>query len=318
MTRRDLSNSMTPRTHPLSKVGSRQHEENELTTQFSLVFRHNPNFRICLDKSYDARTHPSVVERLTERHLMYKGIHLGDVEQLLWARTMEGRRINSGSRGELLVETQWSRSEQPFTLATTLHNASEEVRETFTLERGLPRTFLDIFSQGDLVVFVGGEHFGTVGKVEGVDKQRKAIMVEVETSGTLEENLGHSLGRGLLKSRDYYSSAEIASRLQIPGFAVAKLTGTVYLSPPIGKGSPTKGKGRKKKGENFSPEEEKSWKENIGLNLKFNKRNLEVRGYSRKSDNQWVYSLKAVEVLEGNFFNATSISPNCQLQKYYL
>jgi hypothetical protein len=38
---------------------------------------------------------------------------------------------------------------------------------------------------------------------------------------------------------------------------------------------------------------------NVGLDLKFNKKNLEVRGYTSKRDGAWFYSKKAIDLVNG-------------------
>ena len=46
-------------------------------------------------------------------------------------------------------------------------------------------------------------------------------------------------------------------------------------------------------------EQKKDNKFDIGLNLKFNVRNQEVRGYTRKQDGNWLYSMKTVKLVNG-------------------
>lgn len=235
-----------------------------------------------------------MLEVLTDRHLKYKGIHLGECDVIVWAKTMEGRRIHSGKRGELLVETQWSQTEQYFTLATTLY--SERVWETFFLDRMLPKTFMDLLHVGDSVICIADESFGSLGTIQRIDKKQEEVSVEVNKNDAVDESFDSVLRGVMLKSRVYYSSADIANMLKLPGYTIARLTGTVYLNCVSPKVTPKK---KGKKGEISPDMDDKLWKENIGLNLKFNKRNLEVRGYSRKAGNQWLYSLKAVELFKG-------------------
>jgi hypothetical protein len=129
-----------------------------------------------------------------------------------------------------------------------------------------------------------------------------------------------------LKSRDYYNAWDAAKRLGIPSFALAKLTGTIFVELER-KASKKNGRRQRRKNQNAvaakgsaAPEHNTSTlsdddsssssseefnmnrkpkTENIGLSLKFNKRNLEVRGYTRKSDNTWLYSMKSINLVRG-------------------
>uniref|UniRef100_A0A8C0GNK2 5'-3' exoribonuclease 1 n=1 Tax=Chelonoidis abingdonii TaxID=106734 RepID=A0A8C0GNK2_CHEAB len=70
----------------------------------------------------------------------------------------------------------------------------------------------------------------------------------------------------------------LASRLGVSGYLVSRFTGSIF----IGRGSRRSPHG--------------DHKANVGLNLKFNKKNEEVPGYTKKVRNEWMYS-SAVEQL---------------------
>ena len=71
----------------------------------------------------------------------------------------------------------------------------------------------------------------------------------------------------------------IAQRLGINGFLVARITGTVYVS-----------RGSKAHPSNAN-------KINVGLNLKSKRKNEEVAGYTKKIEDQWYYSTKALQTV---------------------
>ena len=71
----------------------------------------------------------------------------------------------------------------------------------------------------------------------------------------------------------------VAQRLGINGFLLSRITGTVYVS-----------RGSKEHPSNAN-------KINVGLNLKSNKKNEEVAGFTKKVDDQWQYSTKALQTV---------------------
>ena len=71
----------------------------------------------------------------------------------------------------------------------------------------------------------------------------------------------------------------VAQRLGINGFLLARITGTVYVS-----------RGSKENPSNAN-------KINVGLNLKSNRKNEEVVGFTKRVDDQWQYSTKALQTV---------------------
>lgn len=59
---------------------------------------------------------------------------------------------------------------------------------------------------------------------------------------------------------------------------MSRVTGSIFVSPTFGPDRPGN-------------------RTNIGLNLKLNKKNEEIPGYTRKTDGQWLYSPKAIQLV---------------------
>jgi hypothetical protein len=124
------------------------------------------------------------------------------------------------------------------------------------------------------------------------------------------------IGHQELKSHDYYNSYTAAGKCQISSYILSRITGTVFINvEKERKASKRLGRGNRSKkllplnaladpspsdsssDEDFPALEMK--KVNVGLDLKFNKKNLEVRGYTSKRDGQWYYSGKAIQLVNG-------------------
>ncbi|CAJ0961647.1 unnamed protein product, partial [Ranitomeya imitator] len=71
----------------------------------------------------------------------------------------------------------------------------------------------------------------------------------------------------------------LASRLGVNGYLVSRFTGSIF----IGRGSKRNPHGEQKA--------------NVGLNLKFNKKNEEVPGYTKRVGTEWTYSSSVEQVL---------------------
>jgi len=124
-----------------------------------------------------------------------------------------------------------------------------------------------------------------------------------------------------LKSHDYFNSYTAAGKCQISSYVLSRITGTVFISvEKESKSSRKLARSLNKRNKQLSlaannnNPESSSWsdsssdeeypalemkKVNVGLDLKFNKKNLEVRGYTSKRDGQWYYSGKAIQLVNG-------------------
>lgn len=124
-------------------------------------------------------------------------------------------------------------------------------------------------------------------------------------------------GLSQLKSQDFFPPYVAAAKCHISSFALSRLTGRVLVSVEKKRKQHKKNRGNKVKEvtaegvisvsdssdsseEDFPALEPEYQKLNIGLDLKFNKTNMEVRGFTSKRDGQWFYSANAVKLVNGN------------------
>jgi hypothetical protein len=64
------------------------------------------NLYVSLDATYNAQLHKIVSKNLIEKHLKFKGIRLDEINVVLWAKSMEGRKLACNAKGEVVGETQ--------------------------------------------------------------------------------------------------------------------------------------------------------------------------------------------------------------------
>ena len=82
-----------------------------------------------------------------------------------------------------------------------------------------------------------------------------------------------------MEELEYMPGHVAAQRLGLSNHMVSRITGTVLIL----------------RGSGSNPES----RANIGLNLKFTKRGEEVPGYTKKTEDGWLYSGKCLEVING-------------------
>lgn len=132
---------------------------------------------------------------------------------------------------------------------------------------------------------LGDPGYGLQGRVLSADKKWKGkVRIEFEN---IHENDSEELKKRWLSTTTYYVPGfTVAQRLGISPHLVSRITGTIFLYQTPSEDDTNSNKARRPR------------KINVGLNLKFNKQNEEVPGWSRKAENGWQYSMKTVDVLK--------------------
>ncbi|XP_063888211.1 5'-3' exoribonuclease 1-like [Scylla paramamosain] len=211
------------------------------------------------------------------------GINLNNTPILVYAAPMTGRRYIAGLSGKMTLEKVWSKVVQSYPLQTIVkdigvHSPGYQMHLT-PQEYFPPRT---------KVFMLGQPHYGAMGEVIEIDPSHKG-RIRVAMTVMHEPSFDVVRGKQNQLEERYMTAYHAAQRLGISSHLLSRLTGTVFLAPPMGDG--------------LLDEAEMRNKLNIGLNLKNNKKNEEVSGYSRKikevgvDKTTWLYSDKAVEAM---------------------
>ncbi len=127
---------------------------------------------------------------------------------------------------------------------------------------------------------LGHPGYGLQGRVLSADKSSKGkVRVEFDNVHEVDSNEMRQCWHN--SSTVYLASHAAAQRLGIGPHLLSRITGTIFLSlTPADEAADDAARPPRPR------------KLNVGLNLKFNKRNEEVPGWSRKVDNGWQYSMK--------------------------
>ncbi|KAG2462678.1 ATR kinase, partial [Polypterus senegalus] len=165
-----------------------------------------------------------------------KGIIINETAVLLFAQLLTGRKYVLTSKGDVVLEKQWSKQILPFAYQATVNvqDSADVVKE------GRIRVLFTVPCEPQLEALMQNQHKYSV---------------------------------------KYSPGYVLASRLGISPYLVSRFSGSIFVA---------RGSKKNQHGEQ---------KANIGLNLKFNKKNEEVPGYTKKSGNEWLYSVAVEELL---------------------
>ena len=204
------------------------------------------------------------------------GVEIGEVDILVHAQPMSGRKYVMGaSKGRITLEKQWHNLSQPYALQAI-------VKDILVEDAGLKAysSVEELFPNGTTAFMLGQPHYGCQGEVIKIDPEHKG-RIQLRFMVDDEPDLSEVMARTGRKQKFYLPGFKAGQRLGISSHVVARITGTIFIV----RGA------REQQSDSAS-------KSNIGLNLKFSKRQEEVCGYTRRTeDNQWQYSMETINIL---------------------
>ncbi|GIY13515.1 5'-3' exoribonuclease 1 [Caerostris darwini] len=229
------------------------------------------------------------IEVIEENSYRRWGIFVGVTKVLVHVKCLSGFKYVLTNDGEIKKEKQFDNNLTNYALQTTVSNV-----EAFSPDVEKTKTIKDIFQINSVVFVLTLQHYGTIGKIIDCDtlKNKGNIIVDIES--TSEPDLLPVIQNQDELMLEHFMPAYIAAQqLGMQPHFISRITGTFLVqTSPKGSSSPNR--------------------VNIGMNLKFNHRNEEVQGFSKRVDNQWLYSEEAIKILNSyigkfaNFFEKLS------------
>ena len=221
-------------------------------------------------------TFPKLSHSIKSQYSNRYGVEIGDVSILVHALPMSGRKYVMGAgKGRITLEKQWHNISQPFALQAI-------VKDILVEDPGLKTycTVEELFPTGTQAFMLGQPHYGAQGEVIKIDPEHKG-RIQLKFRVSPEPELGAVMARQSKSGDAYMPGYRAAQRCGVSGHIVARITGTIFVV----RGA------REQQSDSAS-------KTNIGLNLKFSKRQEEVCGYTKRTeDGQWLYSLATVQLI---------------------
>ncbi|XP_057341540.1 5'-3' exoribonuclease 1 isoform X1 [Microplitis mediator] len=211
--------------------------------------------------------------------LAYKsrfGIDIGKTTMIIHACPISGRRYILSNQGRLSLEKEWSNYPFCYAYQTTVRDIEVE-QEGFITHKNIS----DIYVPKSICFMLGHPHYGAMGEVipPGINPKTGRVKVAMKFSPEPEFK---ELKEEQNQLRMQYMHGSIAAqRLGISSHLLSRITGSIFVLP--------------ERTADHSSSERKQ--QNIGLNLKFNKKNEELPGYTKKVDGQWLYSSKSIGLI---------------------
>uniref|UniRef100_A0A674DK66 5'-3' exoribonuclease 1 n=1 Tax=Salmo trutta TaxID=8032 RepID=A0A674DK66_SALTR len=227
------------------------------------------------------------VQGITEHFGKRKGITVNETAVVLYTQLLTGRKYVPGQSGQVHLEKQWAKQTLPFPYQTIVKDI-----KAFDSSSTRFKTLEELFPPTTTVFMVGNPYYGAMGEVgttlfpessDVIKEGRVRVVFSVPCEPPMESLIQNQHKYCVKYSPGYV----LASRLGITGYLVSRFSGSIFV-----------GRGSKK-----NPHGEQ--KANVGLNLKFNKKNEEVPGYTKRTEKEWLYSV-AVEDLMAEYLDRFS------------
>ncbi|XP_035984960.1 5'-3' exoribonuclease 1 [Fundulus heteroclitus] len=214
------------------------------------------------------------VQGITEHFFKRKGIVVNETNVLLYGQMLTGRKYVPKANGVVELEKQWCKQVLPFAYQTVVKDI-----KAFYSSLTCFKSLEELFPPSTTVFMVGSPYYGAMGEVQDSQDVLKDGRIRVVFNVPHEPQLEHLIQNQHKYSVKYSPGYILASRLSISSYLVSRFSGSIF----IGRGSKKNPCGEQKA--------------NVGLNLKFNKKNEEVPGYTKRTEKEWLYSAAVEELL---------------------
>ncbi|KAK5859722.1 hypothetical protein PBY51_021255 [Eleginops maclovinus] len=214
------------------------------------------------------------VQGITEHFMKRKGIIVNETSVVLYGQTLAGRKYVPKANGVVELEKQWAKQVLPFAFQTVVKDI-----EAFCSSQSCFRSLDELFPPATNVFMVGNPYYGAMGEVQDSSDVIKEGRVRVVFNVPHEPQLEPLIQNQHKYCVKYSPGYILASRLGVTSYLVSRFSGSIF----IGRGCKRNPCGEQKA--------------NVGLNLKFNKKNEEVPGYTKRTEKEWLYSAAVEELL---------------------
>ncbi|KAL1513316.1 hypothetical protein ABEB36_002738 [Hypothenemus hampei] len=207
-----------------------------------------------------------------ERYKTRLGIEVGQVDFLCTVQIMTGRTYVFSPNGRLTLQKQFSTETTNYPLQTIVSNIN-----TYDSHHTLFRDIEEVYPVGEICFTLSNPYYGAQGVVVDNNEVKKTGRIKIGVSIAEEPNFEPVmiLREEILKS--YKPLFNAASQVGMSHFLYSRITGTIFVEIPDGEGG----------FKNI----------NVGLDLKFNKKNKETPGYTKRIGSTWYYTNKCTELV---------------------
>nr|XP_057944195.1 5'-3' exoribonuclease 1 isoform X2 [Doryrhamphus excisus] len=233
-----------------------------------------PPIKVTFLSDKEQREWEKEVQGITEQFLKRKGIIVNETSVVLYGQLLTGRKYIPKASGVVELEKQWAKQVIAFAHQTVVKDIKAFYSSLTSFKR-----LEDLFPPHSTVFMVGNPYYAAMGEVQDSSDVIKDGRVRVIFNVPHEPQLEVLIQNQHKYCVKYSPGYVVASRLGITSYLVSRFSGSIF----IGRGSKKNPCGEQKA--------------NVGLNLKFNKKNEEVPGYTKRTEKEWLYSAAVEELL---------------------
>ncbi|KAF5282795.1 hypothetical protein FQR65_LT02792 [Abscondita terminalis] len=215
-------------------------------------------------------------EAITDFYKNRLGVDVGITDILVHVKILTGQKYMFSPAGRVVLEKQFSNIISDYPLQTIVKSIAVH-RDAYVAYKNIE----DVFPVGSHCFMLGQPCYGVLGKVLDSKETLKCGRVKICIKKYDEPDMTPVIQLDNSISVRFMNTHVASTKLAISKKLFGRITGSVYLVP--------------RKLYNMETDDQK--KTNIGLNLKFNKKNEEIPGYTRKDGNTWYYSEKAIALV---------------------
>ncbi|XP_075158427.1 5'-3' exoribonuclease pacman [Haematobia irritans] len=230
-------------------------------------------------KDMEPKIYDLHLKAVNEHLLSRMGIEFADLSVLVHVRTYVGSSYICGSQGKVSLNEMWSST----TTAYPAQGVVSQIAVQNTLTNQVKK-IEHLFPENSRIFFVGSPYYGSEGIVMNPMLVYECGRLKVNITVLPEPDFSEAKYIQNHLENDYITSYQAAAEIGIQNKCLARLTGSVLV---------VKGARRPKADlpNNLA-------KINIGLQFKFFKSQEELVGYTRRINNQWFMSSKAIALVQ--------------------
>lgn len=226
----------------------------------------------------DSGRFDSSVRSMTEHFMSRVGIDVGAVTSLVHVFPIIGREYIFGSEGRMTLTKSWGNIEAVYPLQMIVKDIAMHESKFVRYKQ-----VEEVFTSGSQIFMLTTPYYGSKGSVVDPMLVKTCGRIKVNLMVYPEPNFDLAVHINEAQKGEYVNSYTAGTMCGITNNLFSRITGNILV---IG-------------GARRSHLPENTNKTNVGLQLKFNKSNEEVIGYTRKlNGNNWMYSPQVIKVVQ--------------------
>lgn len=182
------------------------------------------------------------------------GIDVGPINILVHAKLIVGRQYIYTAQGKMTLEKQWNEIAMPFAYQVVVHDITVHAPDYVQF-----KSISEVFTPKLNCFMLGHPYYGSMGEVGDPAIDVKTSRIRISMRHIVEPNFDFIMQLQADTKQRYVTGSQACQRLGISSHLLSRITGTIFVLL------------------DDSLDSSSCAKQNIGLNLKFNKKNEEVK-----------------------------------------